>query len=71
MVSPVRTYRISESGEFLQKVNRVCFIKQYGFIEEMRCATNRSYPVIAVLENVIGAFSSNNWLDFKAVLESF
>ncbi|WP_245998137.1 hypothetical protein [Siminovitchia terrae] len=55
----------------MQKVNRVCFIKQYGFIEEMRCATNRSYPVIAVLENVIGAFSSNNWLDFKAVLESF
>lgn len=40
-------------------------------IEEMRCATNGTYPVIAVWENVMGAFSSNNRLDFKAVLESF
>src|SRR5699024_9465178 len=30
-----------------------------------------TYPVIAVWENVMGAFSSNNRLDFKAVLESF
>src|SRR5699024_6979121 len=37
----------------------------------MRCATNGTYPVIAVWENVMGAFSSNNRLDFKAVLESF
>lgn len=37
----------------------------------MRCATNGTYPVIAVWENVMGAFSSNKRLDFKAVLESF
>lgn len=40
-------------------------------IKEMRCATNGKYPVIAVWENVTGAFSSNNRLDFRAVLESF
>ena len=40
-------------------------------IKEMRCATNGKYPVIAVWENVRGAFSSNNRLDFRAVLESF
>ncbi|WP_230198779.1 DNA cytosine methyltransferase [Massilibacterium senegalense] len=47
------------------------FYHAIGFIEEMRCATNGTYPVIAVLENIMGAFSSNNRLDFKAVLESF
>ncbi|MGY0695024.1 DNA cytosine methyltransferase [Virgibacillus sp. FSP13] len=47
------------------------FYQAIRIIEEMRCATNGSYPVIAVWENVMGAFSSNNRLDFKAVLESF
>nr|WP_249315782.1 hypothetical protein [Bacillus sp. FJAT-49711] len=37
----------------------------------MRCATNGTYPVIAVWENVIRAFSSNKRLVFKAVLELF
>lgn len=40
-------------------------------IKEMRCATNGRLPVIAVWENVTGAFSSNNRMDFKAVLEAF
>lgn len=48
-------------------LGKLCCIK----FEEMRCATNGTYPVIAVWENVMGAFSSNNRLDFKAVLESF
>ncbi|MDM8101723.1 MULTISPECIES: DNA cytosine methyltransferase [Oceanobacillus] len=47
------------------------FYHALRIIEEMRCATNGLYPVIAVLENVMGAFSSNNRMDFKAVLESF
>ncbi len=37
----------------------------------MRCATNGLYPVIAVWENVMGAFSSNDRMDFRAVLQSF
>ncbi|WP_017472850.1 DNA cytosine methyltransferase [Amphibacillus jilinensis] len=47
------------------------FYQVLRIIEEMRCATNGVYPVIAVWENVMGAFSSNNRMDFKAVLESF
>lgn len=47
------------------------FYHAIRIIEEMRCATNGTYPVIAVWENVMGAFSSNNRLNFKAVLESF
>ncbi len=47
------------------------FYQALRIIEEMRCATNGLYPVIAVWENVMGAFSSNNRMDFKAVLESF
>ena len=46
------------------------FYHAIRIIEEMRCATNGTYPVIAVCENVMGAFSSNNRMDFKAVLES-
>lgn len=42
------------------------FYHAIRIIEEMRCATNGTYPVIAVWENVMGAFSSNNRLDFKA-----
>lgn len=40
-------------------------------IEEMRNATNGTYPTLAIWENVMGAFSSNDRMDFKAVLESF
>ncbi|MDQ0272753.1 DNA cytosine methyltransferase [Cytobacillus purgationiresistens] len=47
------------------------FYQALRIIEEMRCATNDVYPVIAVWENVMGAFSSNNRMDFKAVLKSF
>lgn len=47
------------------------FFHAIRIIEEMRCATNGTYPVIAVWENVMGAFSSNDRLDFKVVLESF
>lgn len=52
----------SKSGLFYHAVR---------IIEEMRCATNGVFPVIAVWENVAGAFSSNHRLDFKSVLESF
>ena len=37
----------------------------------MRCATHGAYPIIAVWENVMGAFFSSNRMDFRAVLESF
>ena len=40
-------------------------------IEEMRLATNDRYPTWAVWENVPGAYSSSDGLDFHAVLQSF
>jgi len=52
----------SKSGLFYQAIR---------IIEEMRCATNGIYPAIAVWENVMGAFSSNDRMDFRAVLQSF
>src|SRR5690625_2518397 len=47
------------------------FYRAIRIIEEMRCAANGTYSVIAVWENVMGAFSSNNRLDLKTVFESF
>src|SRR5699024_11125821 len=47
------------------------FFHAFRVIVDRNCATNGRYPVIAVWENVMGAFSSYNRLDFKAVLESF
>ena len=47
------------------------FYQAIRIIEEMRCATNELYPAIAVWENVMGAFSSNDRMDFRAVLQTF
>uniref|UniRef100_UPI00403F0F44 DNA cytosine methyltransferase n=1 Tax=Candidatus Enterococcus willemsii TaxID=1857215 RepID=UPI00403F0F44 len=47
------------------------FYEAIRIIEEMRHATNGTYPTLAIWENVMGAFSSNDRMDFKAVLESF
>jgi DNA (cytosine-5)-methyltransferase 1 len=47
------------------------FYQAIRVIEEMREATGGIYPVIAVWENVLGAFSSGDRMDFRAVLESF
>ena len=40
-------------------------------IQEMRDATGGQFPIIAVWENVMGAFSSSDGMDFNAVLRSF
>ena len=37
----------------------------------MRDATDNLYPVILVWENVMGAFSTNDRMDFRAVLSAF
>ncbi|HHQ0827642.1 TPA: DNA cytosine methyltransferase [Listeria innocua] len=47
------------------------FYQAIRIIEEMRDATNGKYPTLAIWENVMGAFSSNDRMDFKAVLEAF
>ena len=47
------------------------FYEAIRIIREMRDATDGSFPTIAVWENVMGAFSSNDRMDFKAVLGAF
>ena len=47
------------------------FFHAVRIIREMREATNGLFPVIAVWENVMGAFSSNDRMDFRAVLSAF
>ena len=47
------------------------FFQAIRIIREMREATNGLFPAIAVWENVMGAFSSNNRMDFRAVLSAF
>ena len=46
------------------------FFQAIRIIREMREATNGLFPAIAVWENVMGAFSSNDRMDFRAVLHS-
>ena len=47
------------------------FFQAIRIIKEMRDATDNLFPVIAVWENVMGAFSSNDRMDFRAVLSAF
>lgn len=47
------------------------FYHAIRIIREMRCATEKQFPTIAIWENVAGAFSSNNRMDFRAVLSAF
>ena len=47
------------------------FFEAIRIIREMREATNDLYPVISIWENVMGAFSSNDRMDFRAVLSAF
>ena len=47
------------------------FYEAIRIIKEMRDATEHLFPVIAVWENVMGAFSSNDGMDFRAVLSAF
>ncbi len=47
------------------------FYHAIRIIREMREATNHQFPIINVWENVMGAFSSSNGLDFNAALRMF
>ncbi len=47
------------------------FYQAMRIIKEMREATEHQYPIIAVWENVMGAFLSNNRMDFGSVLSCF
>jgi len=69
--SPCQNLSLSGDRNGLAGEKSGLFYQAIRIIEEMRCATDGAYPVIAVWENVMGAFSSNDRMDFRAVLESF
>jgi DNA (cytosine-5)-methyltransferase 1 len=79
-VSPVHVITFGSPCQDISQVGRregltgkksSLFYEAIRIIEEMREATGGIYPVIAVWENVFGAFSSGNRMDFRAVLEAF
>ena len=47
------------------------FFHAIRIIKEMRDATDKQYPIIAVWENVMGSLSSNDRLDYAEVLRAF
>ena len=55
----------------LAGVKSSLFFQAIRIIKEMRDATDDLFPVIAVWENVMGAFSSSDRMDFRAVLSAF
>ena len=68
--SPCTDMSIAGKRAGLDGAQSSLFYQAIRIIKEMRCATNGRYPQWICWENVVGAFSSNRGLDFKAVLEA-
>lgn len=69
--SPCQNLSTIGNGKGLAGSKSGLYYQAIRIIEEMRCATNGLYPVIVVWENVMGAFFSNDRMDFRTVLQSF
>ena len=68
--SPCTDMSIAGKRAGLDGAQSSLFYQAIRIIKEMRSATNGRYPRWICWENVVGAFSSNRGLDFKAVLEA-
>nr|WP_326209102.1 DNA cytosine methyltransferase [uncultured Oscillibacter sp.] len=68
--SPCTDMSIAGKRAGLDGAQSSLFYQAIRIIKEMRCATNGRYPRWICWENVVGAFSSNRGLDFKAILEA-
>lgn len=68
--SPCTDMSIAGKRAGLDGAQSSLFYQAIRIIKEMRCATNGRYPRWICWENVVGAFSSNQGLDFKTVLEA-
>lgn len=68
--SPCQDLSIAGKRNGLDGARSGLFREAIRIITEMRCKTNGQYPRWAVWENVPGALSSANGLDFREVLES-
>jgi DNA (cytosine-5)-methyltransferase 1 len=69
--SPCQDLSLAGGREGLKGEKSGLFYQAIRVIKEMREATGGAYPTIAVWENVLGAFSSGDRMDFRAVLEAF
>lgn len=69
--SPCQDLSVAGARAGLAGARSGLFREAIRIIEEMRLATNGKYPTWAVWENVPGALSSCNGLDFRAVLRAF
>ncbi len=69
--SPCQNLSTMGAREGLSGSQSGLFHEVIRIIKEMRCATNDVYPILVVWENVAGAFTSGNGMDFRTVLESF
>ena len=69
--SPCQDFSTAGRRDGLEGKRSSLFIQAIRIINEMRMATNDRYPRWAIWENVPGALSSGNGVDFKTVLKSF
>lgn len=69
--SPCQDLSIAGNRKGLSGEKSRLFYEAIRIIREMRENTNGRFPVFAIWENVTGAFSSNQRMDFQAVLEAF
>lgn len=69
--SPCQDLSVAGKRAGLDGARSGLFGEAIRIIDEMRSNTNAEYPRFAIWENVPGALSSGNGLDFKAVLQSF
>ena len=69
--SPCQNLSLIGNHSGLAGAKSSLFYQAFRIIQEMRDATDHLYPVIIVWENVMGAFSTNDRMDFRAVLSAF
>lgn len=69
--SPCQNLSSSGNREGLAGEKSGLFHEAIRLITEMREATENIYPTFAVWENVMGAFTSNDRMDYAAVLRAF
>lgn len=69
--SPCQNLSLIGNRSGLAGAKSSLFYQAFRIVQEMRDATDNVYPVILVWENVMGAFSTNNRMDFRAVLSAF
>ena len=67
--SPCQNLSLIGNRSGLAGAKSSLFYQAFRIVHEMRDATDNLYPVILVWENVMGAFSTNDRMDFRAVLQ--